>query len=76
MEIHNYPEVNDSLEKCPFCGHTPMWWLEGSLYKEVGKRVLVVSCPNCGAKQETGVKNLTTEWGMETAIKKWNARVM
>ena len=74
MEIHNYPTFNESLEKCPFCGSTPVWWLEGSLYKERGKRTIVVSCPNCGTKQETGAKVLTTEWCMATAVKKWNTR--
>lgn len=75
MEIHNYPTVCEELKPCPFCGHTPMWWLKGSRDNITNKTLVTVQCPNCSARQETGAIHFPTGWAMEKAIKKWNNRV-
>ncbi len=71
--INNYPSSCDGLRNCPFCGSTPMWHLQGN--DNTRKRLIVVQCGMCGAKQETGAIHQSTEWLMSTAVEKWNKRV-
>lgn len=73
LQIHNYPSITDGLRQCSFCGAIPMWHLQGN--ESTKRRLIVVQCGNCGAKQETAAIHESTEWLMNKAIEKWNNRI-
>lgn len=74
MEIHNYQSENEELEKCPFCGEKPVWYLKGNADMIGTKRTVVVHCPTCGTTQETSVLKLPTKFACMQAVAKWNMR--
>ena len=74
QEIHNYDTVNKELLPCPFCGEKPIWYLKGNAEAVGKKRLIVIECPNCRTRQETGVLRLSTQVGCELAETKWNLR--
>lgn len=71
--IHNYPAICEDLKPCPFCGATPMWLLQGN--ESTKRRLIVVQCGNCSAKQETAAIHDSTDLLMKRAIEKWNRRI-
>ena len=71
-QITNYPAPCKELKFCPFCGATPVWYLQGN--EKTHTILITILCGTCGAKQETGAIHLSTEWLKDKAIEKWNKR--
>lgn len=75
MKVKNYPQTNDSLLQCPFCGGTPEWHLIGNSYTRSQK--IVIRCPKCRIQRTDGILNnhgCSIEWLEEVAVKNWNQR--
>lgn len=74
QEVCNFDTINPELKPCPFCGETPVWYLDGDLF--TGKRTLVIYCRNCGAKMEQRTFKQHTGYLEALSVSRWNTRVI
>jgi len=64
-------QVKQEIKPCPFCGNTPEVEEHGNQHTK--KRYAIINCPGC-VKMTVGAVYHSTQWCVDTVIKKWNSR--